>query len=349
MKKTKPVANVVAIPAASPVPDPWEAYKQGFQDGLAKMAVTRSMDQTPSASHADLTMSITEAVNEFLIHKAGGIVSDRTLRQYTVVLKSFVKGRARKPLNAITHRDVESWLDNDDWSTVTRRHYINDLRTFFTYTVKKGWMEPLRMQQVTWMELPRGEDAMRPVEIHTPDEVRIVLEKAYEINPDAGRMLAIRYFAGVRAAEAHRMEETHIRPNGWIEIPAAIAKTRRRRLVKIQPCLAAWLALGGVLRPMSDMTLRAVIRRSKVKWKKNAPRHSFVTYHLAMWENAGQTALQAGHSEQMLFTHYREIATKEDAEKFWAVFPSEPLAQSIAVLAASGRLPSAEASALPGP
>ena len=161
--------------------------------------------------------------------------------------------------------------------------------------------------------------------IHTPEQVQTVLEKAYALDRDAGRILAVRYFAGVRAAETHRMNEEHILPSGYIEVPARIAKTRRRRLVKIQPVLKAWLALGGVLRPMSDMTMRAVIRASKVEWTKNAPRHSFVTYHLAMWQNAAQTALQAGHSEQILFTHYREVATKEVARKFWALVPSEKL------------------------
>ena len=56
-------------------------------------------------------------------------------------------------------------------------------------------------------------------------------------------------------------------------------------------------------------------------WPQNAPRHSFCSYHLAMHQNAGKTALEAGHSEQMLFAHYREIVTREDAAAFWGIRP----------------------------
>ena len=33
-----------------------------------------------------------------------------------------------------------------------------------------------------------------------------------------------------------------------------------------------------------------------VPWPANAPRHSFCSYHLGRHENAGKTALEAGHS-----------------------------------------------------
>ena len=31
--------------------------------------------------------------------------------------------------------------------------------------------------------------------------------------------------------------------------------------------------------------------------------------------------VEAGHSEQMLFAHYRELVTKEAAAEFWAIVP----------------------------
>ena len=38
-------------------------------------------------------------------------------------------------------------------------------------------------------------------------------------------------------------------------------------------------------------------------------------------ESAAKTALQAGHSEEMLFGHYREIVTAETAAEFWELTP----------------------------
>jgi integrase len=57
-------------------------------------------------------------------------------------------------------------------------------------------------------------------------------------------------------------------------------------------------------------------------WPQDCLRHSFASYHLAMFESAEKTALQMGHnSTDMLFRHYRELVTKEQAEKFWALMP----------------------------
>ena len=69
------------------------------------------------------------------------------------------------------------------------------------------------------------------------------------------------------------------------------------------------------------MTIRKVIRLSKVDWVHNATRHSFVSYHLAEFQNAGKTAIEAGYSEQMLFSHYRALVAPAAAKEFWGIVP----------------------------
>jgi len=59
-----------------------------------------------------------------------------------------------------------------------------------------------------------------------------------------------------------------------------------------------------------------------VPWPSNVTRHSFVSYHLAHFGSAAKTALEAGHSEAMLFAHYRELVTPEAAAEFWAIRPA---------------------------
>ena len=67
--------------------------------------------------------------------------------------------------------------------------------------------------------------------------------------------------------------------------------------------------------------LANITKLAGVPWPRNAARHSFVSYHLAKFGSAAKTALEAGHTEQMLFAHYREIVTKEAATEFWNLFP----------------------------
>src|ERR1035441_3992548 len=172
------------------------------------------------------------------------------------------------------------------------------------------------------VELPRA-PATAPIGVHTPDQVRQVLDTARRADLDVCRVLAVRYFAGVRSAEAHRLRESDLKlDQGFLEVPASKSKTRSRRLVTIQPNLKAWLALGGELRAVGDMTIRKVIKLSKVDWVHNATRHSFVSYHLAEFENAGKTALEAGHSETMPFAHYRALVTPAAAKEYWAILPA---------------------------
>lgn len=48
-------------------------------------------------------------------------------------------------------------------------------------------------------------------------------------------------------------------------------------------------------------------------WKQNVLRHSFISYRLAEIQNVNQAALEAGNLPQMIFRHYRELATPEQA------------------------------------
>ena len=77
-----------------------------------------------------------------------------------------------------------------------------------------------------------------PPEIFTVDELSTLLEKATGVVP----MIAIGAFAGLREAEIQRLDWNEIDLiRGHIEVTAAKAKSARRRIVPIQPNLAAWL------------------------------------------------------------------------------------------------------------
>lgn len=312
-------------PSITPQREFWQSLLQAAR-ALEKIAAA-ALGQNSGISNASLPLPgmddessrVVDVVNTFLLAKARAGRSDRYLRQLRVVMMQFTAGRARRPLASITVQEIERWLEDGEWSARTQRGYLSDVRTFFNFAERRGLVAH---NPAAGVELPSSED-LAPPKIHTPEEVRRVLECARERDPDVCRLLAVRYFAGVRSAEAHRLREENILlDRGVIEVPAAKAKTRRRRLVDIQPNLRAWLELGGELRPMSDYrTIRPVIKASKVGWHHNVTRHSFVSYHLAQFQNAAKTALQAGHTEEMTFRHYRELVAPAAAAEFWAIKP----------------------------
>ena len=62
--------------------------------------------------------------------------------------------------------------------------------------------------------------------------------------------LAIGLFAGVRPLEIQRLQQQDF-TDQYIEITAANAKTRKRRLVSLSNNLKLWLRLGGDLPPIN--------------------------------------------------------------------------------------------------
>ncbi len=120
---------------------------------------------------------------------------------------------------------------------------------------------------------------------------------------------------------------------GHIEITAGNAKTASRRIVPILPNLAEWLKphakKTGLLFPADNGTAfnnkqNETSVAAKVKWKANGLRHSFISYRVADIQNVAQVALEAGNSPGMIFGHYRELVTAEDAKLWFTISPAQP-------------------------
>ena len=136
--------------------------------------------------------------------------------------------------------------------------------------------------------------------------------------------LAIGLFAGVRPLEIQRLQQQDI-TDQYIEITAAKAKTRKRRLVSLSNNLKLWLRLGGDLPPINKpKRLSRILQKAGLEWKPDIMRHSYASYHLAFHQSADKTALEMGHRDtQMLFRHYRELVTKKDAIEYWNIQPEK--------------------------
>jgi integrase len=258
-----------------------------------------------------------DAANEFLVAKARAQVSRPYLRQLRWTLNHFLKDGPQGPAVSITPRQVEDFVCRESWQPATRRNVLTDLRTFFGWLVKRGY---LATSPAGAVDKPRLVD--RPPGIHTPDQVAQVLETARSVDLEVCRLLAIQYFAGLRPAEACRLVESDLLAD-YVVVTAAKAKTRQRRLVKVQPALRAWLDVGGQL-PVKNWVKRwrAVRQAAGVPWPPDVTRHSFASYHLARWRSQDATAHELGHrSTAMLFAHYRELVTLEQSRQFWAIRP----------------------------
>ena len=144
-------------------------------------------------------------------------------------------------------------------------------------------------------------------------------------------MLAIGAFAGLRESEIKRLDWGEVNlQRGYVEVKAAKAKTAKRRVVRIQPNLAQWLApysaVSGTVVPSNSRKKLDRVRKAAGlhHWSKNGLRHSFASYRLAATNDAAAVAAELGHStSQMLYSTYRELVLPEEAERYWNITPAD--------------------------
>jgi integrase len=215
-----------------------------------------------------------------------------------------------------------------DLSAKSRNHYRAAVRQFLQWAIRKDYLPAThRLNEADGMRPERANTG--ETQFYTPAEFVALLENA---DATLRPIVAIGGLAGLRTEEMLRLTWQDVwRVPGHIEITAGKSKTRQRRLVEICPALAAWLephrsSTGKLwtLHPNGfHVHMPALCKRVGIARKGNGLRHAFCTYHFAAHVNENQTAAQAGNSPAMIHAHYKGLATKEEAEKWFNVLPPE--------------------------
>ncbi len=222
---------------------------------------------------------------------------------------------------AITGPEVDDWLRALPLSPVSRKNFRTVLHAFFAYAITRRYRPDNPVAEIAKIKVESNEP-----EIFTPAEMIALLGAAdAEIVP----ALVIGAFAGLRRSEIDRLEWSHVDlASGLIEVKSRNAKNSQRRFVKILPNLAAWLApystcTGRVRAAKEKELLPAARKGAKLKhWPDNGLRHSYASYHVAHFQDAGAVAAQLGHPDaEMLYNHYRNVVRPDAAAKWWEIMP----------------------------
>jgi integrase len=252
--------------------------------------------------------------------------SEVYLRDLRYRLSKFVQDFGARPIAGITVDELDNWLRALPYSPQSRRNYRTIVGLLFSYAESRGIID---RNLILRTAKPKLVD--RPPEIFTVDELRSLLEAATRTAHDVVPMLAVGAFAGLREAEIQRLDWSEIDlARGHIEIKAAKAKSARRRIIPIQPNLAAWLrSYAGMKGPLVPIGARKKLDRVRkaaglARWPKNGLRHSFASYRLAAIHDAPRVAAELGHTgPQMLYSTYRELVLPEEAERYWKLTPPD--------------------------
>jgi integrase len=278
------------------------------------------------------SLPLSVLVDQFLAEKASINCRPRYLAKLGNTMELFLAGRREVSTGNVSAADIREFLNRNGWKSATRKSYLIDLRALFNFAVRQKF---IRDNPAMAVEMPILDD--KPPGILPVSDWQRLLETCQRTDPGLLTFVSLSLFGGLRTEEALRISNDDLRKDS-VEIKGHKAKTRKRRLVAITPQLRAWLdaglSNGGTFPPLNwQRRWKAVRQRAGLfrGYPHNAARHSFVSFHLAKYQDAAQTAYLAGHSEQMLFGHYRELVETADAETFFGLLPDpSALAEGLA-------------------
>jgi len=244
-------------------------------------------------------------------------------------LRGFAKGFPATAVCDLTKEHINLYFKPlTDVGTKNRNDRRTTLKMFLSWATRQDYLSGNhRLFEAN--SLTRETVEAADTDFYRPPELQKLLDNA---NADLRPVIAMAGLAGLRGEEIMRLDWADVwRVEGHIEITARLAKTRQRRLVQICPALVVHLEpyrnktgkayLGGINVFHREFTeLRGEL---KIPARRNGLRHAFCTYHFALHANENLTAQQAGNSPAMIHQHYKGLATKADAEKWFAVMPTK--------------------------
>lgn len=260
-----------------------------------------------------------KAAEQFLKSKQDSQRRSAYVKQLIFQVNKFVQGRSMLPTNAVTADVLREYLSNyrqpETRATVQRR-----LSTFLGWCHKQGWHTENPADKLERIIIDREAPS-----ILTVAECKKLLQVAKSQRPEVVGDLVLMLFEGIRNEEMQRISSNDIDlEHGTVEISAAASKTRRRRVITLEPLTIKWLKafpFESLVSARSDR-YRELRKAAGFKvWKKDVLRHTAAS-HLYALHGAVKTAMILGNSEQILHQHYRNIVKPKESSAFWKLSPS---------------------------
>jgi integrase len=267
------------------------------------------------------------AVKAYLAHKEAEKLDPATLSHYRSLLEN--QFAAAAPFAAarvgdITRERICDWLASLACADTTKQTMLNRVSGLFEWLRVSGQVPANPCELV-----PRPRMLLGEVETITPAEcLKLFQENADQDQELLGR-LALEAFAGLRFSSAAKIHPSEIVfSERGLRLPAAKLKTRRAQFIDGLPDnLWEWLhwsnPLAWTMTPRQYLEAKSnAFIRAKVRHPRNALRHTFCTYHMAMHRDASKTAVLLCHSSpKTLWAHYKGKGSSDSAAEYFAITP----------------------------
>ncbi len=280
------------------------------------------------------TPTVAEIVGKLIADTGAAGRRGLTTKDLRYRLGVFSKTFGTRKLSEITLPELQAWSNDPTLSARSRITMLTKVSQLYRYAEKHGWCEKNIAANVARPDAPDGEPGFLSVE---------KCAKLLECAPahDLLSYVALGLFAGIRAAELRRLTWDKVKlTEGIIIVDGSVAKTKSRRIIELHETARAWLTLcgkrsGPVVEPVNFRKRLDSLRKDAglVKgWPDNALRHTAATYTYALSQDAVRVSAMLGNSPDVLHRHYRGLATKADAEKFFSLRPAGAVAEKIVAM-----------------
>lgn len=232
-------------------------------------------------------------------------------------LNRFASDFGDREAAGITTSEISAWLrglGEEGLSEETLINYRASLRALFELGVK---LEFFRRNPVIHCWRPKRSPAKKG--LLTPDQARELLAAA---DADLKAGLAIALFAGVRVDSElpHLTAADYV--NGQLRIQ--VSKTRPHA-VPVEGNLQQWLSVhltGFQVWPKDGKERMKEFRKTlSFPWPKNAMRHSYGSYWMALFADAARLAEHMGNSPAVIKSNYQALVSPESAREYFSIRP----------------------------
>ncbi len=249
--------------------------------------------------------------------------------------KFLVEKFGERRVLAVQKSDICSALDKHDVGLRRRHNLCSIMSQFFNWCLEGG--------HCTTNPCPTGEyipEKNDHIAIATPRQARYCLRLCERKYPHLILYHAIGFFAGLRPFELAKLRPDDISlQHGEILVRADTSKSKRTRVVKIEPNLRAWIVryldkdkeevvrsknfTNAIKKLRADLGYRVGgENKDAEKYPQDLMRHSFGSYHLKKYSHRGILAEQMGNSIAVVGEHYvNPRITPNDLAAYWAIRP----------------------------
>jgi integrase len=276
-------------------------------------------------------MLLSNAVAEYLAIKRKEaertLLSARQFNSIKIELATFLKHFPAVSVSQCSASSLIAYWERGGASLKTYNNRRGVHSTFFKFAFQKDWLIANPVEKTPYHRIYHRRGSATTITAKQAGKVMAHVEEFRD-----GMLVpyfALCLFAGIRpstsSGEISKLQPEQVRlDTGAIHVEPEVSKVGMKRLITIQPNLAAWLRAYPLNRipiiPKNVVKLRRAVF-DMFGLTHDVLRHTFISMFVAKFRSMGEAALQAGNSESIIRKHYLDLKSITEADEFFSILP----------------------------